>query len=195
MTSNLTVTQGSTVVLNEQPPASLAGNFQQVQINTLDDLVTHGIIESPDTIRKLLEAAKDTTASALATRRKTFVPFVAVPGTMRPDLRRFSSFTAAVPDVSPAEVHSFWRVARAIDPSILSTVKVGDALKSAPRIRVIPGMNHYTFKDITVEANGILTVAASVHRVRCGNLLIKNTGRILVEGGGVVIKAFSLKGE
>ena len=195
MASNLVVEQGNAVTLDENPPPELADSFQQVQINTLSDLVEHGIVESQDTVTELLDVAKDATALALMNRRETFTPLETVPGTIRPDLRRFGNVVSAVPDISPVEVNSFWQIVRAIDPPVLSSVTPGMNLASVIPSWVPILYKYFLFNDVTVEANSTLTVTASVQKLNCHNLLIKKTGRILIQGSGVVIKAFSVKGE
>ena len=197
MAIDLSVAQGTSVVLDENPPAALAGSIQQVQIRALNDLVDLGLVSSREELNQLLDSAKKVTAETL-TRRETFVPFVRIHGTTRPDLRRFGSFMAVAPEVSPSASRGFWRAVRGIDPQRLATVTLDMDLRSvinpASR-RIISGLYNYFFRDITVEPGAVLKVGANVQTLMCNDMLIKKTGRIIVEGSGVVIKASSIKGE
>lgn len=196
MAIDLSVGEGTSVVLDENPPAALAGSIQQVQIRTLNDLVDLGLVSSREELNQLLDSAKKVTAEML-TRRETFVPFVRIHGTTRPDLRRFGSFMAAAPEVSPSESRGFWRAVRGIDPRRLATVTPGMDLISviSPAALRIVGFYKYLFNNITVEPSAVLEVGVNVQTLECHDLLIKKTGRIIVEGSGVVIKASSIKGE
>lgn len=192
MADDLTVVQGTTLVLDENPPPTLAPSFQRVRINTFNDLVERGVIKSQSTVDRLLNSAIEVTRATL-TRRETFTPFVSVIGTTRPDLRRFGSFVAATSDVNPTESHTFWRLARSIDPQALSTVKTDTTLQPYlhPALSVI---NQYLFQDVVVEPNSVLTVHSAVTLLFCRDLLIKRTGRIVVQGS-TRISAFSIEGE
>jgi hypothetical protein len=198
MVRNLNVAEGTTIVLNENPPADLAENLQNIRIRTLNDLVENGVINSTTTLNQLLDAAKTATADALG-RRETFTPFVPIYGTSRPDLRRFGSFLAAVPTIQSSESEIFWRVARSINPQALHTIDINTDLS---RVVLTPGtlerlsdIAKYYFQDVVVEPYGVLTLGSTVKVLQCRDLLIKKTGRIVVNGGGAKIVAYSIQGQ
>ena len=195
MEDNLTVEEGTTVVLDENPPAELAGNLHRVRIRTLNDLVELGAVSSHEKLNQLLDSAKEVTATTLK-RRDTFVPFVPVHGTTRPDLRRFGSFVAAAPDASSSEGIMFWRTVRGINPHEIATIDPSTHLTADlyPWSRYRP-IFLYRLQNITVERGAVMTIGAKVQSLRCYDLLIKKTGRIVVKGSGTVIKAHSVKGE
>ncbi len=191
MSSNLTVKTGTSVVLDENPSPLLTANFERRQITTLDDLVKFGLIESNDTINKLLDAAKAVTTSTLG-NSSTFTPNVTIPGTSRPNLRRFGSFIAAVPNININKVTTFWRVARTIDPQILTNVTSKTILADlGSRVAILPT---FFFADVTIEESGTLIINAPIGHLKCNNLLIKKNGRILINSSGLMIKASSIKG-
>jgi hypothetical protein len=196
MAEDLTVGRGTTLVLDENPPAQAAGGFQQIHFRALNDLVDHAVIGSATTADALLEAAKMATAGAL-TRRETFTPFVPVVGTTRPDLRRYGSFLAAAPNVHPGEAQSFWRVARAINPTALASVALDTDLTTVGLARspILSPFYKYLFNDVVIEPTSTLAIAPAVHMFSCNNLLIKKTGRIVVQSSGLKISAFSIQGE
>lgn len=192
MANDLTVAQGTTLVLSENPSPTLAPSFQRVQINTFNDLVEQGVIKSQDTVNRLLNSAKEITRATL-TRRETYTPFVPVIGTNRPDLRRFGSFLAATMDVPLTESQIFWRLARSIDPQALFSVQTDTGLQQF----LHPALSEiikYLFQDIVVEPNSVLTIGPTVALLTCRDLLIRKAGSIVVQGS-VRISAFSIKGE
>lgn len=191
MPSDLAVEKDTTLLLDETQP-EVAESFQRVRLDTLDDLVSQGLIKSGETLGRLLEAAKSVTAEAVE-RRETYVPAVLVPGTRRPDLRRFGSLLAAVSDVHPLELNVFWRAVRAIDPSLLTTANVRTSLRLAGASPLT--FSRFAFNDVTVEAGSTLEIAPSVEILECRNLIIRKTGRILVLGSSMFIKASSIQGE
>jgi hypothetical protein len=192
MPSDLIVNQGTTLVLNEDPPTNIAEALEKVQIRTLNDLADSGIISSRETVSQLLGTAKRVTAEALALR-ETFVPFVAVPGTTRPDLRRFGGFLANSPDVSRIEAETFWRLVRPIDPHMLAELDLDAPVIHLPRH--LSEIFRYLFANVTVEPESTLVIASSRIHFNCGHLLIRRTGRIVVQGSAVFIKATSIQGE
>ena len=196
MPEDLVVPEGTNVVLDENPPQHLAESFQRVHLRTLGDLVDNEVISSDDSLNSLLEAAKNATRSALESR-STYVPAVRVPGTLRPDLRRYGSYSAATGSIHPGERDTFWRVAREIEPAALANVTrdtpLAGVLTSAQAAK-LSTIFKYLFQDVTVQSNGTLTITAAVQHFTCGNLLIERYGRILVQGSGVKISAFSIQG-
>jgi hypothetical protein len=195
MAMNLEVNEGTTVVLDGKPPRGLARSLERYELKTLRDLVTVGLIDSENALTSLLDSAKQVTTRALSSR-DTFRPFMAVPGTTRPDLRRFGDFltVSSASVASRFEAEGFWRVARAIEPEMLDNVNLDTPLKDVSSS--LPGITlKYGFNDILVNANSVLVVASDVQQLTCRNLLIKKTGMIEVQGGGIAIKAFSIQGE
>lgn len=197
MANNLIVAQGTTIVLSKQPPANLAGSMQRLQIHTLKDLVSHGMVKSDATLTALLDAAKSATAGAL-TSRDTFTPFVPVRGTSRSDLRRYGSFIAATSTVSRTESESFWRIAREIEPVKLATVNPTSDLSALVSRGVLERLREflkYFFNDVTIESGATLQLGGAVKNLSCHDLFIRRTGRIVIEGSGTQITAHSIKGE
>jgi hypothetical protein len=193
MPNDLVVSAGTTTVLNDTPPPELADAFVRIPIRTLNDLAKAGIIASTDTIEKLLESAKRATVEAIA--RNASGPFVPIFGTSRPDLRRFGTFLREAGDTHPREAESFWRVARTIDPRKLSTVTTAIDLTTLTHGQFIPPSLQYFFTDVTVERDATLVVGREIHAMNCLNLVIRRTGRIVAQGGGLAINAFSIFGE
>ena len=116
MAQDLIVPAGTTVVLDEKPPAEYAASLQRVKITTLRKLVKEKAIRSDAAAENLLKSAKKETKEAL-TRRETYTPYVTIPGTPREDLRRYAGFKAGAPKYSRLEHHTFWRTIRTIDPA------------------------------------------------------------------------------
>jgi hypothetical protein len=193
MASDLTVPEGSTVVLDENPPSQLAAALQHVQITTLNELAEFGIIASKDTVDALLNAAKQATTVAL-TQRPALSPFVPVVGTKRPDLRRFGTFISGAGGINPNEAEIFWRVARDIDPHRIGSLSPDTKLHSTLP-DALAKFTRFEFRDVVVEANATLSLAPTIHQLVCGELLIKKNGRMVVQGSGVKISAQSLRGE
>lgn len=196
MAQNLAVPQGATVTLDENPPAQLAGALQRIQIRTLDDLVSHGLIASSATLSRLLDGAKQVTAEAVS-RRETYSPLVRIPGTPRIDLRRYGGFRAATPDVPELEASLFWRMVRAIPPTALGGIAQNTDLIAAPGVRINPKLGElikFNFNDIEVQPNAVLAIKPTVQALTCNSLMIRRTGRIVVQGSGAVIRAFSIQG-
>jgi hypothetical protein len=192
---NLKIQQDT--VLDENPPSHLVPAFQQVRIAKLDDLVSLGVISSKAQLEKLLDSAKAVTSDTLG-RRETFTPFVAIPGTRQPDLRRFGPFLGANVDVHPAEIHTFWRVVREVEPNQVATLKTNTPLTEVTKPGTYwhdpPAYIGYLFQDVTVEAGNVLTFGAAVHKLECRNLLIQKRARIVLKNVSFAISAFSIQG-
>lgn len=199
MAENLIVKQGTQVILNETPPQALSGALEYVKINKLQDLVDADVVSSKDTLEKLLHSAQTATASVI-NLRDTYTPMVIVPGTKRPDLRRFGAFRAAAPEVSSTEAAIFWRVVRDIEPTALASVT------TAADITMVPayanwfqkwgkrGLIQFRLKDVEVEPNAKLVLGPAVNVFRCRNLKIYKGGQIVVQGNAIWIHAFSIQG-
>jgi len=195
LAKDLIVKQGTTLVLNEKPPADLAPSLKKAEIKTFNDLVNHGVL-TDDNLDELLKAAKKVTTEAL-TRRETFHPRVRVPGTLRPDLRRFGAFMAAAPGFHRSEYNTFWRIARSIEPNKIESVTKSTNIKSVLMPSAIAGWKipiKYLFNDVTVEPGATLTIASTISQFECHDLLIKKTGVIKVEGS-CFFKCNSMEGE
>lgn len=192
MATDLIVQTGTQVTLNDNPPQALAGAMDRIQINSLKDLVTIGLVSSPAMLGRLLDSAKDSTTDAL-TRRETYTPMVTVHGTRLPDLRRYGSFRAATAEVDVLAADMFWRVVRDIPPTALATLKPESNLSAMvdPRFREIL---KYLFKDVEVQSNAVLTLAPMVQVFQCNNLVIHKGGKIAILGNGALIRAFSVQG-
>ena len=141
-------------------------------------------------------AAKSVTEDRLRAP-STHTPFVTVRGTNRTDLRRFGAFRGEIQDVSTSEANAFWRVARTIDPNMLSSIDpstvIADAVTVAPRAW---DFVRFIFENITVQEGAILRVSDRVNYITCGDLLIKRSGQIVANGGtSLFISANSIQGE
>lgn len=195
MANNLTINEGLTIVLDGNPPAEMAVNLQRIQINTLEDLVSNGIIESQSTLQELLNSAQVVTADALS-NSETFTPFVRVPNSTRTDLRRFGSFIAATPDTLPSERQAFWRIARQIEPRLLSSLTSSQVLATSASNSRLSEIISYFFQNVTVEANAVLQINSAVQVFTCNELLVRRSGRIVVNGSNSLkINAFSIEAE
>jgi hypothetical protein len=187
MAKNLIVPEGQRLDLSEKVPANLADAVQSVAIESFNDLVKGGLVRSDEDLKAFLDSAQSATKAALEEPG----PPRPVPGTLhRFDLQRFGRFIAGVPKTHPGEAKIFWNVARDLPPSILlSRVKVNTKLTDL-RGGLVLRLLH--FLDITIEPAATLVVKAS--KLSCGDLLIKKTGKLVVQGGGLYLKAVSIQG-
>jgi hypothetical protein len=193
MANNLTISGGTTIVLNENPTVELSESLQRIQINTLEDLVDAGVIDSQEKLQNLLNSAQLVTEEALS-RRETFTPFIRVPGSSRDDLGRFGSFIAATPNILPSERHGFWRIARRIEPISMANITTAVDLNGVVPLPSRQLLN-FIFNNIEVESNAVLQIQSTVQLLSCNQLLIRRTGRIVVNGNSLKIQAFSIAGE
>jgi hypothetical protein len=194
--NSLIVEAGSVVTLEENMPNDFAAQPERLQINKLEDFVDHGLVKSTDTLNRLLDAAKIVTEEKLRDP-STHSPFVPIRGTSRADLRRFGAFTSQVQDVSTVEANAFWRVARTIDPNMLTIIDtsatIGDSVTVGSRLW---DFVRFVFENVTVEEGAILRVSNQVNYITCGDLLIKRSGQIVANGGAsLFISANSIQGE
>jgi hypothetical protein len=190
----LTISAGKTIVLDDNPSATLAPAFVRSQLTTFSDLAKFGVIKSADTVKKLLDASKAVTADALK-NPGTFQPFVPIVGMSTVDLRRYGAVVAATPSVTEFERSIFWRVFRDIDAPTAATVKADSKLVD---FNVDPSQlsfNKYLFANVTVEQHAVLQIDSSVNALVCHDLLIRKLGKVVTVGGGLRITAFSIKGE
>src|SRR5262245_26066344 len=190
----LTITAGKTVVLDDNPSATLAPAFVRAQLTAFSDLAKFGVIKSADSVKKLLDASKAVTADALR-NPDTFEPFVPIVGTSTADLRRYGALVAATPSVVEFERDIFWRVFRDIDAQSAATIKPDSQLVD---LNIDPSQlsfNKYLFTNVTVEQYAVLQIDSSVNAFVCHDLLIKKLGKVVAVGGGLRINAFSIKGE
>src|SRR5215212_130430 len=193
MTKDLIVKQGTTVILDENPTGDLAGSLQLLKIESLSDLVKHGFVRSKEKLSDLLNSAKKVTDDVVRDSR-TFTPFIPVPGTSRPDLRRFGRFIAATPNVNNFERDIFWRIFRDFDPNVLEDINTDTKISGVPslagrsRVWIAPS---FLLTDIVVESNASLVVR-NMTSIRCRDLMIRRNGRIVVEGSGLYINAHSI---
>lgn len=191
MPQDLLVKEGTHVLLDEQPPQSMVEALQRVKINTLQDLVNVGVVRSREALDKLIQSAQAATTSALRSR-ETYAPPVRVVGMARSDLRRFPAFRAAVPEVHSADADIFWRVVRDLEPTAIAHMTPASTLSWANlHLREIL---KYLFNDVEIYSNAVLTLAPKVQVFECRNLIIRRGGKIVIQGTGTVIKAFSIQG-
>jgi len=190
----LTISAGKTIVLDDNPSATLAPAFVRSQLTTFSDLAKFGVIKSADTVKKLLDASKAVTADALKSP-DTFQPFVPIIGTSTADLRRYGALVAATPGVAEFERSIFWRVFRDIDAVSAATVKPDSKLVDFNVDLNQLSFNKYVFANVTVEQHAVLQIDTSVNALVCHDLLIRRLGKIVAVGSGLRINAFSIKGE
>jgi hypothetical protein len=197
MANDLIVSAGSIITLDKSMPADSPHQPEHLSINKLEDLVKFQIVKSASTLDLLLDTAKTVTAEKLHDE-STHRPFVPIRGTNRPDLRRFGAFISRVPDVSTNEINPFWRIARTIDPNLISSVSVSDTIAAAVTTAASRRWDiiRFSFQDITVEEGARLQVSNQVNYIQCNDLLIKRSGQILASNGSsLFITAKSIQGE
>jgi len=189
MLQDLIVRQGTNVMLDESPPQGISEALQRIKINKLQDLVDVGFVRSRDALDKLLDAAKKATAAAIQIRSSS-TPLPRVHGTMLPDLQRFSTFRAATLDVPSADAEILWRTVRGIEPANLEKMTPDVALPAHLQQTIY----RYQFKDVVVQSDSVLTLGSATDIFECDNLKIYKNGEIVVQGSGMLIKAFSIEG-
>ncbi|MGK7379764.1 hypothetical protein ACSFXN_18260 [Planococcus sp. 1R117A] len=191
MSMDLTVSSGTTLTLDTNPPDNLKNSFERIQISKLEDLVTAGFVQSTDKLDHLLDSAKIATTHALSLRNE---PLPAITGVHRVDLRRFGNFILSNQNATFHEQKVFWNIFREIPPhsaiNIDVQTKLGELVNTNLR-----HLNLYRFLDITVESKATLEFTKEVNTCLCNNLVIKNTGRIVVQRGSLHINATSIEGE
>ncbi|MBW7474891.1 hypothetical protein K0T92_09055 [Paenibacillus oenotherae] len=190
MANDLTVPSGTTLTLDDNPPEHLRSNLERIPIVTFNDLITAGFVSSEDTLKRLLDSAKEATKHALSRRD---VQHFRVQGTTRIDLRRFGNFTLAAHNTMHQEQSAFWNLYRDIEP--LTAVKLDSTAKITDLLRVNRVVYKFLFHDVVIEQNAVLEIKKPTNTFWCNELLIKKTGRIVVKKNGVRIKAFSIQGE
>lgn len=191
MNTDLTVSSGTILTLDDNPPEHLKNNFERIQITALEDLVTTGFVQSEDTLNHLLDSAKAVTTHALSLRNE---PLPRIPGTSRIDLRRFDKFTLLTSDAASHEQNIFWKLFREIPP--LSSKNIDSKTKLEGIINVnLPIVNLYRFQNVTVEPNAVLEFKKEINTLLCKDLLVRKTGRIVIQRGSLHINAFSIQGE
>lgn len=192
MPADLTVPEGTTVVFDDAPTQDLAPYVERVTVERLSDLVEAGLVRSPEALDAMLESGRHVTARAienLGTQR----PVRRLAGTGRVDLGRFASFEHTVAeDTAATDRRAFWRVFRAIDPTLVRRIKPSDVLKLGPSIADLVKI---LTKDCTIEPGATLQFSGKEKFFLCGDLLIRRTGRIVVNGAGITISAASIQGE
>lgn len=192
MPDDLIVQQGTTITLDDNPKGALEAARQVVQLKTFEDFFNHEIVSSRTALEQMINATKEATQIAL-TNKDTFSPTVNVRGTNRPDLRRFGNFAAASSEATTHEKSTFWRFIRAVPPERVATLDMKTSLVSA-------GLSHlsiiakYLFRDLTIEENATLLIKGKQQFIHAGDILIKQKGRIVINGSGLRIKANSIEG-
>ncbi|TXI30770.1 MAG: hypothetical protein E6Q60_00585 [Nitrosomonas oligotropha] len=193
MPDDLIVQQGTTITLDDNPKGALEAARQVVQLKTFEDFFNHEIVSSRTALEQMINATKDATQIAL-TSKDTFSPMVNVRGTNRPDLRRFGNFAAASSEATAHEQSTFWRFIRAVPPERVAKLDMKASLSSA-------GLAHlsiiakYLFRDLTIEQNATLLIKGKQQFISVNDILIKQRGRIVINGSGVRIKANSIQGD
>ncbi len=194
MAIDFTVAAGDHLVLDEHPPAHLAGTMSRLEIRTFSDLVGSGAVSSNEALSHMITAAKRVTEASLAPTGRG----VLIPGTRRPDLQRFGGFAAATTALRSADSNTFWQIFREIEPSQVAALTATTNLTPILPVsfkNVMEKFKVYLFKNVVVEVGATLELASSVKKFTCHDLLIKRSGKILVRGSGTLIKTFSIKGE
>nr|WP_300150561.1 hypothetical protein [Propionicimonas sp.] len=189
MPENLVVSANTVLTVGDDPGPELDAYVERVEVRTFSDLVQAGLIREK-ALNGLLDAGKQVTVRALenlsTTRDTRFVP-----GTRRLDLGRYTAFSGASAEARPIEQAAFWRFFREIEPTSAAKVTKDWEFASTAAGRLIKLLT----TDCTIEAGATLEFTGAQKGFFCRHLLIRRTGRIVVRGGGVSIRATSIKGE
>lgn len=188
MPDDLVVGANAVLTISDDPGPGLDTFVERVPVTRLSDLVSAGLVRE-SVLTELLKAGKAVTAQALSevtpARR---VPFV--PGSRRLDLGRYTAFTAASAKALPSEQSVFWKYFREVEPFAAGKVTIDTEIS-----QTISALIRLWTQDCTIEPGGTLQFTGSQKGFICRNLLIKRTGRIVVRGVGVSIRANSIQGE
>lgn len=198
MAKDLELDTGQSVVLGTSPSGELSESFEEIRIDSLEDLVEHDFVGSRDLLRELLRSARDATREALETGGR-WDPRREVG---RPDLGRFGRYIGGARDIRPPAARGFWRIVRDINPTVVASVgELDEELELAPLDRHLSSLGdalrrlrRYAFADVTVAEGSTLEVEAGVDQLLCDELLIKQDGQIRVHGSALHIKATSIEG-
>jgi hypothetical protein len=181
------VPERGTVTLDaDAPEAALQGAVVKRTLTRLADFAELGLVEEAQ-LSRMLSAARDATSDALASLTP---PVRFVPGTRRPDLRRFTGFTSRLTDLSPGDTQLVWNTLRAVEPTRLERLTLTDVL--AVNLHRVIGA--FRFQDVTVKAGGQLTVKPSTKLLWAKDIVIEAGGRIVVQGASLAIRAHSVRG-
>lgn len=183
MASDLIIEKNTTLTVTDDPPREIEQYIQRIDIESLGELATAGLVEE-SSLDTMLAAARAVTTEALR-RAAVTRPTPFVQGTKRLDLGRFTAFQINTASVTPVEQKIFWEVFRDLDPhrDIDLDVKVK-----------VPSFINFLLADCTIEAGATLEFKGKKKRLTCGNLLIRRTGRIVAQSG-LHIRAASIEGE
>jgi len=185
MPEDLIVPSGQTLDLDANPPT---GALRRVNIAKLEDLVTHGFVDSNSSLQAMMTSAREATKAALGERR----PFTRVHGTLRQaDLGRYRPFMLGARGTTPAEASMFWSVVRELPPdSLISKVDAQTALSSLSPKAIQATI--WSFLDVTIKSGANLALIGATFN--CRHFVIEHTGRLLVKGTGLYLKASSIQG-
>ena len=192
MPDALVVPEGTEVRLSEEPPPNLADALRRFELGRLRDLAEFGFV-SPESLNDMFESAKEVTARAL-TEPATFHPFVPIPGTGRPDLRRYGAFLAMT-SAGGHEVGMFWRRFRAIPPAAVDKLTLDTPVSDLPFVPRVGKIVGFAFEDITIEPFGALVTEPAIEWMGCRDLLIRRGGNLRIESHDFRLRAASVQGE
>lgn len=193
MPDSLIVPSGKTVTINDDASDDMIKTFRkEVKIERLADLVTHGIVRSEVILNEMLQSSKAATDTALRDPRR-FSPLVTVRGTRLPDLRRRGDFTMGSASASPVEQQAFWSIVRKLPPQKMEKFDISAAFVKNGLFKWT--VLKYLLGDLTIESGGTLSITGKRKLVYANDVVIRRSGRILVSGNGLHLKAKSIFGE
>jgi hypothetical protein len=183
MAQDLIVTSDRPVVLDQADPKAFREAFQVVSLQSLSDLVKHGLVDSERSLNSLLHAAKAVTVGAMRKSRDEKAA-----GASWADAERLASFRGTIAGVAPAHASIFWSVVRAIPPKVLV------ASSTTPDALFVEAVmwSQFTLQDVTIKSGGVLTVSAK--SFACRHLVIEKTAKLKSTGSGLLINATSIHG-
>lgn len=194
MAENLTIPRGRTYSFDDDVEPTLRQYVKTAAIEKLDDLVENGLVRSRDDLNSMLDSARAATDTALRSIART-PDATFVPGTRRIDLGRFRPFAIGAAEVAHADRGAFWRIVREVPSDRIATLKPDTPLTALISSAQLQIMSWVLANDVTVEPGATLHFAGSVKTLTCRDLLIKKTGKIQVQGSGLVVRARAIKGE
>lgn len=182
---NLVTPENSQVILDaDQPEAAWAPARVERTIERLTDLVDLGLT-TRDNLVRMLGAARAATEDALGRPGRA----VFVPGTRRPDLQRYSGYLSRLGGEDSVEHRTVWSALRAVNVGTLTRLKIEDALRLSDWV-----YKGFFFSDVTVSAGSTLVIAPSTKVLHAKHIVIHKSGRLVVQGASLAIKATSIQG-
>ncbi|GAA5513846.1 hypothetical protein Dcar01_02594 [Deinococcus carri] len=178
---------GSLILDAEHPGAEVAPAAVQHRVTRLQDYADLGLVRE-EHLTRMLAAARESTADALSNPGR---PGAFVPGTRRPDLGRYTGYTSRLAEVNTSEARLVWNALRAVEPRRLGAWTLSDRLPG----NLGPIISGFRFADITVAGGGQLIVAPGTRVMWAGDIVVAPSGRIVVQGASLTVRAHSFRGQ